>query len=306
MPKPAKFPTHGPFTPTSWALRACFLAAAAVLTATLALAASNSPAADWTDTRRAGPFVCRADFSLADSASQDLLGQLAQLPTDLSRRLGIPPQSEQIEVYLFHDQATYARYLGHYLPGVPYRRALFAKGRGPGECLPTAATSSRSICDTNAPMPCCMLLCPKCRSGSTRAWPAISSPPRSERAYDNPHLESLRSRARPIVPSLEELEKKGGMADMGAAEYRDSWAWVHFMLHGPAAAHEELTAYLAALRVAPRRHRSACGYASIYRISSDSLLSTSELGSDEDRRLPAPRHNSLSKLVPVVTTGATG
>ena len=96
----------------------------------LAAAAVRCPGADWTDTRKAGPFTCRADFSLA--AHDGLLGDLAQLQTDLTRSLGIAPAGEQIEVYLFHDQATYARYLGRYLPGVPYRRALYVKGNAPG------------------------------------------------------------------------------------------------------------------------------------------------------------------------------
>ena len=51
-----------------------------------------------------------------------------------------------------------------------------------------------------------------------------------------------------IVPSLEALENRGAMTDMGLAEYRDAWAWTHFMLLGPTAAHDELIAYLAGLR----------------------------------------------------------
>jgi hypothetical protein len=31
---------------------------------------------------------------------------------------------------------------------------------------------------------------------------------------------------------------------MGRAEYRYSWAWVHFLLNGPPEAHDELTRYL--------------------------------------------------------------
>jgi hypothetical protein len=32
---------------------------------------------------------------------------------------------------------------------------------------------------------------------------------------------------------------------MDAADYRYSWAWVHFMLHGPEPAHQVLVNYLA-------------------------------------------------------------
>ena len=228
------------------------LAAAAILAAMLALSPRNSQAADWTDTRTAGPFVCRADFSLADSATQDLLGQLAQLPTDLSRRLGIAPASEPIEVYLFHDQATYARYLGHYLPGVPYRRALFAKSRGPGRVF--AYRSNQFEIDLRHECTHALLhaALPQVPLWLDEGLAGYFEPAPHERAYDNPHLEGLRSLARAeVVPSLEKLEEKGGLADMGAAEYRNSWAWVHFMLHGPAAAHEEPTAYLAALHDGP-------------------------------------------------------
>jgi hypothetical protein len=35
---------------------------------------------------------------------------------------------------------------------------------------------------------------------------------------------------------------------MGASEYRYSWAWVHYMLHGPEAAHTTLVCYLADVR----------------------------------------------------------
>jgi hypothetical protein len=38
------------------------------------------------------------------------------------------------------------------------------------------------------------------------------------------------------------------VADMGPREYCSAWAWVHFMLNGPPAAHAELIRYLDELR----------------------------------------------------------
>jgi hypothetical protein len=35
---------------------------------------------------------------------------------------------------------------------------------------------------------------------------------------------------------------------MGAVEYRQAWAWVHFMMNGPAEANAELIAYLDSIR----------------------------------------------------------
>jgi hypothetical protein len=40
-----------------------------------------------------------------------------------------------------------------------------------------------------------------------------------------------------------------GLEEMGREEYRDAWAWAHFMLHGPAEAREELMRYLGELHV---------------------------------------------------------
>ncbi len=34
------------------------------------------------------------------------------------------------------------------------------------------------------------------------------------------------------------------MTDLSAGDYRSAWAWVHFMLHGPDEAHDELVRYL--------------------------------------------------------------
>jgi hypothetical protein len=43
---------------------------------------------------------------------------------------------------------------------------------------------------------------------------------------------------------METLEALETVDAMGRGEYRDAWAWVHFMLHGPAAARSEMIAYL--------------------------------------------------------------
>ena len=47
------------------------------------------------------------------------------------------------------------------------------------------------------------------------------------------------------APSLEALENIRSLEDMGQTQYRNSWAWVHFMLHGSPDAHRELVAFLA-------------------------------------------------------------
>ena len=71
-----------------------------------------------------------------------------------------------------------------------------------------------------------------------------------DRAFNNPHLPGVRWAARlGVVSRLESLEKKGDLSKMGGSEYRNAWAWVHFMLHGPKEAHDELVRFLADIQV---------------------------------------------------------
>jgi hypothetical protein len=69
--------------------------------------------------------------------------------------------------------------------------------------------------------------------------------PRGKRAEHNPHWAVVAALVKSgQQPRLDELESLENLDDMGRDEYRDAWAWVHFMLHGPREASEELLRYL--------------------------------------------------------------
>ena len=44
---------------------------------------------------------------------------------------------------------------------------------------------------------------------------------------------------------MSDLERLAQLDEMGAAEYRHAWAWVHCMLHNSAESRAELVAFLA-------------------------------------------------------------
>jgi hypothetical protein len=52
-------------------------------------------------------------------------------------------------------------------------------------------------------------------------------------------------------PDLKRLERLGDDAQMRRADYQESWAWVHFMLHGSPEAKHVLLSYLKDLRTIP-------------------------------------------------------
>ena len=69
------------------------------------------------------------------------------------------------------------------------------------------------------------------------------------RTSGSPHLTMIKWNARlGRVPSLESLEQLHELSDMTSTHYRSAWAWIHFMLHGPEPARQELIRYLADIR----------------------------------------------------------
>jgi hypothetical protein len=221
------------------------LAAVAVFASSECRAAQASDG--WADRRMAGPFVCRADFPL--ESMEGLLGELAQLQEDLGATLGVPAADQWIELYLFHDESTYRWYLKEHFPDLPYRRALYVKRDGPGIVL---AYRSRELevdlrheC-THALLHAVLPVVPLWLDEGLAEYFEVAP---GQRAFDNPYLSKIRWRNRlGMTPQLANLEKQGDVEDMGAAEYRDAWAWVHFMLHGPAEAGDELKRFLADLQ----------------------------------------------------------
>lgn len=216
------------------ALAAC----AATLLAPLAWAAD-----EWADWRAAGAVVCRADFSLADY--EPLLGELADLQEELVRVLGIAPAEERIELYLFRNEADYRNYLAAYFPEVPYRRALYIKRGGPGVVLTfrsgQLATDLRHEC-THALLHAVLPMVPLWLDEGLAEFFEVAP---EQRPFGNPHLSKVRWNARfGIRTPIAKLEKKGSVGEMGGVDYRDSWAWVHFILYGSAEAHAELVGFL--------------------------------------------------------------
>jgi len=211
------------------------------------VAAQPCRAEHWVDVRVAGPFVVRADFPLA--GLEGLLAELARLQTDLGRSWGLQAPSEYIELYLFQSEQTYRNYVSRRFPGVPYRRALFVKNEGPGKVLvhknPEFAVDIRHEC-THALLHSTLPMVPLWLDEGLAEY--FELPP-SQRAWDSPYLKSVKWAVRfGMIPSLEKLEQETDFSKLGRNDYRNSWAWVHFMLHGPTEARHELVRFLADLQ----------------------------------------------------------
>lgn len=213
----------------------------------LALVAPIRAADRWVDTRQSGPFICQATFSLKEY--EPLLAELQELQPELVRILGVTPTPEPVYIYLFSDAAAHRRFLNENYPNVPYRPALFVKEGGLAGVYAYKhdglAVDLRHEC-THALLHASLPMVPLWLDEGLAKYFEV---PADERAFTHPYFGWLRWEMRlGMVPTVSDLEQRRELSEMGASEYRYSWAWVHFMLHGPAPAHAELVRYLADIR----------------------------------------------------------
>lgn len=200
-------------------------------------------AQNWADERLAGPFHCHADFRL--EAYQPLLDDLAYLQSDLTSTLKVAPTREPIELYLFAGEAGYTRYLTARYPQVPYRRALYIKDRGPGEMFAQVGPNFEIDLRHEATHALLHGSLPMVPLWLDEGLAKYFEMPRNRRASGNPAMFMVKSYVEHgQLMKLPALEQKRDLREMGIAEYRNSWAWVHFLLNGPPAAREELIGYL--------------------------------------------------------------
>ena len=204
-------------------------------------------AGEWADWRHTPPFVCRADFRL--KGYEPILAELQQLRGELTQRLKLPTNGEPIELYLFFDNSRYRAYLQRIYPEAPQRRAMFVKNNGPGQVF--AYRSHEFEVDvrhetTHALLHSVLPVVPLWLDEGLAEYFEVAA---EARPYGHPHLSSLKWNIRlGLVPKLATLESKHELSEMGTKEYLFSWAWVHFMLHGPAAARLELLQYVTELQ----------------------------------------------------------
>lgn len=215
--------------------------------ATLLAPQSVWAAPRWVDQRQVGPFLIQSSFPLA--RHQSLLADLPLLEQELQRVLAVRPISTNIYVYLLSGERDHRRYIEQRYTEVPYRRALFIKQNGRASIFAyqneQLAIDLRHEC-THALLHGDLPMVPLWLDEGLAEYFEVEKP---NRARLHPHLRSLKRDLRyNRVPYISELERRTKLAEMTERDYRHAWGWVHFMLHGPAAAHAELVTFLHNIR----------------------------------------------------------
>jgi hypothetical protein len=158
-----------------------------------------------------------------------------------------------VEVFLFEDQEKYEAYMKERYPWLPARRAYFiAEQRRPGaDDLQVFTWMGEHIRTdlrhelTHATLHGVLKAVPLWLDEGLAGF--FEQPPGMDGVNPN-HLKALKEG--PTRPDLARLEKFGQVKQMEQAEYREAWAWAHFLLRDPRAK-PVLLEYLAKLRHDP-------------------------------------------------------
>jgi hypothetical protein len=227
-------------------IQTCVLFLAAVSLPVAAAPGSPSDYVKWTDMRQVGPFQIQSTFPL--TKYEKLFAELPDLQREITRTLGVPPATSTVNVYLFSNEDQYRSYIKRQFPQVPYRPALFVvEGGVPGVYTfekADLAVDLRHEC-THALLHASLPVVPLWLDEGIAKYFEV---PAAQRAFDHPYFDDGKwkwSLRLGMVRSIESLEERDNLADMDATDYRYSWAWVHFMMHGPEPAHEALVHHLA-------------------------------------------------------------
>jgi hypothetical protein len=207
---------------------------------------SNAPAnGQWVETRQAGPFQIRSEFALSDDEGQRLVAEIGQLREDVETLLAIKSSDDPIQLSLFKSSATYRHHLAQRVPEAASRPALYVKGADMARVYVFKrrgyATDVRHEC-THAILHNGLPFVPLWLDEGFAEYFEVAP---GHRDSGSPYVRPLK---RAILfgwkPDLVRLESLSDLPQMGADEYRESWAWVHFMLHGPGEVRQVLSDYL--------------------------------------------------------------
>jgi len=189
-------------------------------------------------------------------SADTLLQDLEALPEELSQALQLPlDQSCLIQVFLFDSQERYERYIKARYPHLPARRAYFLQESRPGgrdELKVLTWRGDHLYTDlrhelTHAWLHSVLKDVPLWLDeglASCFEWPA------HQRGIHPQHLEYLRRYG--VLTDLARLERLERVEEMEKPEYREAWAWTHFLLYGPPPARQVLQEYVHQLRSTSR------------------------------------------------------
>jgi hypothetical protein len=201
---------------------------------------------------RVGRYLFLSDAEL--TAQHPMLKSLETLQEQISTELRLPPSDHLIHVYLFADKPAFEAYMQHHFRDLPARRAFFMARTDVrrGDELMVFGFWGDHIRDdlrhelTHATLHGILRQVPLWLDEGLAEFFEVDP---SRDGVSQRHLLGFRQNDGPKTePDLERLERLTQVQEMGVADYREAWAWVHFCLRGQPEARKVLLQYLQHLR----------------------------------------------------------
>ncbi len=202
---------------------------------------------------KTGPFAVYTNDPIAPGAPA--IRSLLSLERDLNSSLGlrVPADGPPVEIYILRDRDAFTHFLTFYYPELPPRRAFFL-AQGPRRVIYTFH-NDRLDEDLRHEATHALL---HVAVGDLPLWldeglAEYFEGPEGRQGLNQEHLARLPDDLKAgWSPDLARLETLKSVREMTPRDYRESWAWVHSLLNGPASGKAALLAQLADLASKPK------------------------------------------------------
>ncbi|MEX0717709.1 MAG: DUF1570 domain-containing protein [Planctomycetaceae bacterium] len=196
-------------------------------------------------------FTVLTDFKLAKD--DPVISELKQVRRQVGATLGLPPDGNEVMVYIFGSELEYRQYLEAAYPGLPLRRAYFMGH--PRELAVYTYWGDRIREDlrhefTHGLLHAALEHVPMWLDEGLAEYFEVPGDTAGglNGDYAQRLTEVLQNGWRPDMRRLERMEE---VHHMQSIDYQESWAWVHFLLHSTPENRELLLAHLRELRRTP-------------------------------------------------------
>jgi len=216
---------------------------------------NDGPTADAPGKRpafRVSQFVFYADFDV--DRRLPIFTELANLRDQVYKDLQLPSANTLVHVYLFEDKPRYERFMKARYPDLPKRRAFFvAQPRAVGsseDLLVYTFWGDRVQEDLRHELTHALLhsVLKDVPLWLDEGLAEHFEVPPGWQGINYQHVDHLLRGGTGFKPDLARLESLKQVDQMSPQEYREAWAWVHFMLHSRPEAKQVLVKYLQELR----------------------------------------------------------
>lgn len=195
---------------------------------------------------RTGPYCVFTNTPIA--ADAPAIRHLKSLENQLETTLGVrvPPGSDPIEVYILDSPEAFRHFLTFYFPELPTRRAFFLAQGSRRVVYTYQGTRLEEDLRHEATHALLHAAVPDLPLWLDEGLAEYFEVDESRDGRNAEHLARLPDDFESgFVPDLKKLESLKDVRKMTPRDYRESWAWVHYALNGPAPAKAALLGYLA-------------------------------------------------------------